>query len=211
MTPDGCGASPFRASMPHAANMWNRPPLPLSCAPPALCSYAGQYEGESQNLVWRQDPSFGEVLDCDEVGRGDVGVLCEVLASLWHCRRSSPCLLANMAAYLHLDTTHVPNPPWPCRLAHTHTQDRQSYVSIPGVQYGTSGGFAVVFWAQARWAAPLRWEVCCAQFAGSAAPACSSWQGAMHYGNRPCARSCSPTELHPCTSNMHRSHLDPPS
>lgn len=43
----------------------------------------------------------------------------------------------------------------PCRLAHAHTQDRQSYVSIPGVQYGASGGFAIVFWAQARWEAPV--------------------------------------------------------
>lgn len=40
------------------------------CLPPLLacCSDAGKYEGEAQNLVWRQDPSFGEVLDCDEVG-----------------------------------------------------------------------------------------------------------------------------------------------
>lgn len=42
----------------------------LQAAPPTpACT--GQYEGEAQNLVWRQDPSFGEVLDCDEVSRQD--------------------------------------------------------------------------------------------------------------------------------------------
>lgn len=43
------------------------PPLLLAVLL-ACCSDAGEYEGEAQNLVWRQDPSFGEVLDCDEVG-----------------------------------------------------------------------------------------------------------------------------------------------
>ncbi|PRW58639.1 hypothetical protein C2E21_2984 [Chlorella sorokiniana] len=87
----GAASSPIASgpSMPQAAAYFPLTSRNLTSAFPA-----GQYEGESQNLVWRQDPSFGEVLDCDE--------------------------------------------------------DRQSYVSIPGVQYGTDGGFAVVFWAQMR-------------------------------------------------------------
>lgn len=55
--------TPAHLQMPPAAAYFPLAGRDLSSAFPA-----GQFEGAAENLSWEEDPAFGLVLTCDEVG-----------------------------------------------------------------------------------------------------------------------------------------------
>ena len=114
---------------------------------------AAAYEGVAHNLDWVEDPAFGQVMACDEVRqlqaprRRNNSCAARSAASTRPTRSATPFPLP-------LDDTSCQPPlrppalPAPARP--TGLQARQSYVSIPGLEYGQGGGLAVAFWAKVR-------------------------------------------------------------